>query len=75
MVSVSMHYRMALLPAYVRLPHGVDQDEWLATHSELLRVVGHCKGRCLGLAVSVSMHYHMFVMAFLPAYSTFSSKW
>ena len=25
----------ALLPAYVRLPHGVDQDEWLATHSEL----------------------------------------
>ena len=24
----------ALLPAYVRLPVGVDQDEWLATHSE-----------------------------------------
>jgi len=23
----------ALLPAYVRLPHGVDQDEWLATHT------------------------------------------
>ena len=24
----------ALLPAYVRLPYGVDQDEWLATHSK-----------------------------------------
>ena len=26
----------ALLPAYVRLPQGVDQDEWLATHSEYM---------------------------------------
>ena len=24
----------ALLPAYVRLPLGLDQDEWLATHSK-----------------------------------------
>ena len=24
----------ALLPAYVRLPHGVDRDEWLATPSK-----------------------------------------
>ena len=34
-VSESHLYVMTFLPAYVRLPHGVDQDEWLATHSEL----------------------------------------